>query len=200
VLTNALHLKARWADVFDATDDAPFAAPAGEMTVGMMSGGSGDLRSADGWQAVQLAYRDGTLAATAVLPPEGTDPCAVDASTLAAVQTGQSEPVGVRLPRMAIEQAHDLLDPLVDLGLPADGDYPALGGPLQISHAVQKTFLEVDEEGAEAAAPTGLAVGISGESAVPMPVVTFDRPFLFLLTDTQTRSPLFLAAINAPTT
>ena len=198
VLTNAVHLKARWADAFDVTEEEPFAASAGEMTVDMMSGGTGDLRTWDGWQAVELPYRDGTLAALAVLPPAGVEPCAVDAATLAAAQTGKAEPVGVRLPRMTITQTHSLLGPLADLGLPAAGDYPALGGPLQILDAVQKAFLDVDEEGAEAAAATGLAIGVSAGPADPLPVVTFDRPFLLLLTDTQTRSPLFLAAIQAP--
>lgn len=200
VLTNAVHLKARWADAFDGTEDAPFAAPADDMTVDMMNGGSGMLRTSGGWQAVELPYRDGTLAAVAVLPPEDTNPCAVDAATLAVAQTGEGEAVGVRLPRMTITQTHSLLPPLADLGLPPSGDYPALGGLLQISHAIQKTFLEVDEEGAEAAAATGLAVGVSAGPADPLPVVTFDRPFLFLLTDTQTRSPLFIATIHAPTT
>ena len=197
VLTDAVHLQARWADPFDATAPAPFAAPAGELTVDMMSGGSGELRAADGWQGVELPYRDGTLAAVAVLPPEGTDPCAVDAATLAAVQTGGSEPVGVRLPRTEIQQTHGLLEPLADLGLPAEGDYPALGGQLEISSAVQKTFLAVDDEGTEAAAATGLAVGVSAAGPA-LPVVAFDRPFLLLLTDTRTRSPLFLATVNAP--
>ncbi|MGR6964786.1 serpin family protein [Geodermatophilus sp. URMC 61] len=200
VLTNAVHLRARWADAFDATAPAPFATPAGDVTVDMMGGGTGELRTADGWRAVELPYRDGTLTAVAVLPPEGTDPCAVDAETLVAVQTGESEPVGVRLPRTAISRTHSLLGPLVDLGLPPMGDYPALGGDLEISHAVQRTFLQVDEDGTEAAAATGLAVAVAAGPAATLPLVTFDRPFLLLLTDTQTRSPLFISAINTPST
>jgi serpin B len=197
VLTNALYLHARWARPFTSTQEAPFAAPSGEHTVDMMSGGSGLLRTSGGWQAVELPYRDGTLAAVAVLPPEDTVPCAVDAGTLAAVQTGAAEDVGVRLPRMTIQQTHQLLAPLAALGLPADGDYPALGGELQVAQVVQKTFLEVDEEGTEAAAATGIAMEASAMGP-PSRVVSFDRPFLFLLTDTVTRSPLFVAAVHAP--
>jgi serpin B len=63
---------------------------------------------------------------------------------------------------------------------------------------VQKTFLEVDEEGTEAAAATGVAVGVSAGAPVTPDVVIFDRPFLFLLTDTETRSPLFLTVVNDP--
>jgi serpin B len=197
VLTNALHLKAQWADPFTGTDSALFQAPSGELTVDMMSGATGAHRTEDGWQAVELPYRDGTLSAVAVLPPEGTDPCAVDAATLAALEAAEPEKVGVRLPQMEIEQTHDLLGILTTLGLPGSGDFPALGGPLEISRGVQKTFLEVDEAGTEAAAATGVAVAVG--AALPKPdVVTFDRPFLFLLTDTQTHSPLFMTVVNDP--
>jgi serpin B len=97
VLTNALHLKARWADPFTDTRSAPFDAPSGEVDVDMMSGSSGTGRTTEGWQSVELPYRDGTLAAVAVLPPEGTDPCTVDAATLADLQTAVPEEVGVQL-------------------------------------------------------------------------------------------------------
>ncbi len=198
VLTNALHLNAQWATPFTDTRPAAFAAPSGEVEVDLMGGGSGSLRTADGWQAVELPYRDRTLAAVAVLPPEGTDPCAVDAATLAAVQEAEPEDAGVQLPRMRIEQTHQLLDVLAALGLPVEDDYSGLGrGGLFISQVVQKTFIDLDEEGTEAAAATGVAVM---ESAAPAPqqVVTFDRPFLLLLTDAATRSPLFMAAVQDP--
>ncbi len=195
VLTNAMHLQARWQTPFSGTGAAPFAAPSGEVSVDMMDGGLGAARSAGDWRAVELPYLDGTLAAVAVLPPEGTDPCAVDAATLAALEAAPAQEAGVRLPRMTIEQGHDLLDPLEGLGLPVTGTYPALGGELVITSVVQQTFLRVDEEGTEAAAATG--VGTAG-SAPPAEPVTFDRPFLFLLTDTETRSPLFVTVVNDP--
>jgi len=198
VLTDALYLKARWAVPFTSTRPAPFAAPSRTVTVDMMSGASGAGRAAAGWQSVELRYRDGTLAAVALLPPEGTDPCAVDAPTLAALAAAAPGQVDVRLPRMKFEETHQLLEPLAALGLPVTGDYPALGGNgQQISQVVQKTFLKVDEQGTEAAAATGAVTALSGR--VPQQVVSFDRPFLFLLTDTETRSPLFAAVVRDPT-
>jgi serpin B len=198
VLTNALHLKARWADPFTDTRSAPFDAPSGEVEVDLMSGAAGARRTVDGWQSVDLPYRDGTLTAVAVLPPEGTAPCTVDAATLSALRDAEPEDVGVRLPRMTIEQSHQLLDVLAAMGLPVEGDYSGLGADgLQISQVVQKAFLEVDEQGTEAAAATGAAVAVSMEAG-PTESVTFDRPFLFLLTDTATRSPLFVTVVNDP--
>jgi serpin B len=197
VLTDALYLKARWAQPFSSTEPAAFAAPTGPIQVDMMSGAPGVGRAAAGWQSVELPYRGGTLAAVAVLPPEGTDPCAVDGPTLAALTAAAPGQVDVRLPRMTFQQKCELLEPLTSLGLPRDGNYPALGGNgLRISQVVQKTYLKVDQQGTEAAAATGVAVATSGR--VAQRVVSFDRPFLFMLTDTGTRSPLFAAVVHDP--
>ena len=201
VLTNALHLKARWAEPFTDTRSHPFAAPSGEVSVEMMSGATGNVAVADGWQAVELPYRDGTLSAIAVLPPEGTPPCAIDAARLADLAAARSRPVGVQLPTMRIEQSHDLREILAALGLPIEGDYSGLGRTdLAISRVVQKAFLEVDEDGTEAAAATGVAVDVTSLVEGAQEVVTFDRPFLFLLTDTETHSPLFVTVVNTPST
>ena len=54
---------------FTSTHPALFASPSGEVTVDMMGGASGAARTANGWQSVELPYRDGTLVAVAVLPP-----------------------------------------------------------------------------------------------------------------------------------
>jgi len=201
VLINAVHLQARWATPFTDTRTAPFATPAGERDVEMMSGGAGTARAAEGWQSVELPYRDGTLAAVAVLPPEDVDPCAVDAATLAALSAAEPDEVGVRLPRLHVEQAHELLEPLVGLGLPVDGDLGRLGEPdLEISRVVQQTYLDIDEEGTEAAAATAVVVeAASGGVPEERRVVSFDRPFLVLLTDTATRSPLFVTVVQDPT-
>lgn len=197
VLTNALHLKARWLQPFSFSDDAPFRAPGGETSADMMSGAWGTGRSADGWQAVELPYRDGTLAAVAILPPSDEDPCGIDAETLGALDGATGTEVDVDLPRMHLEQTHQLADVLADLGLPLDGDYSGLGADgASVDQVVQKTFLEVDEVGTEAAAATGVAMVASAPP--PRERVTFDRPFLFVLTDTATRSPLFLTVVQDP--
>jgi serpin B len=196
VLTNALHLKARWAAPFTDTWSAPFAAPSGQVDVDTMVGATGAGRATDGWQSVELPYRDGTLAAVAVLPPEGADPCTLDAATLGGLQSAEAGEVAVVLPRLEIEQSHQLLDVLAAMGLPTGGDFPALGGPLLVERVVQKAFLVVDEEGTEAAAATG--VGVASGAPGSRQVVIFDRPFLFLLTDTETRSPLFVTVVNDP--
>lgn len=191
VLTNAVHLKARWATEFQEAIPRPFLTPTGSATVDMMHGGSGLVRSAGGWSAAELPYRDGTLAAVAVLPPEGTDPCSVDAGTLAALGAGDGWETDVVMPRLHLEQTHELFGPLAGLGLPTGG-YPGLCG-CDISRVVQKTYLDVDEKGTEAAAATGVVMEVSAPG-----VLELNRPFLLVLTDTETGSPLFFAVITDP--
>uniref|UniRef100_UPI00356487AC serpin family protein n=1 Tax=Actinotalea sp. TaxID=1872145 RepID=UPI00356487AC len=197
VLTNALHLRAFWSEPFTDTIEMPFTTPAGPATVPMMTGAAGEGRSAEGWVSVTLPYRAGTMAATALLPPAGTDPCAVDDGVLVALAAAAPADVAVAMPRVRIEQTHDLLDILRDLGLPADGDYARLGVEgLSISAVVQKVVLEVDEDGTVAAAATG--VGVAGSAPVERELVVLDRPYLLLLTDTATGSPLFTAVVTDP--
>lgn len=197
VLTNAVHLKARWLSPFALTSPTTFATPSGDTTVAMMSGASGTARSADGWLSVELPYRDGTLTAVAILPPEGADPCGVDGAVMEALDAADPGAVDVELPRFELEQTHGLLEVMAAMGLPLDGDYSGLGDGLgEISDVLQKTYIRVDEAGTEAAAATGIVFGVS--MPAPRPVVTFDRPFVLVLTDTATRSPLFLSVVNDP--
>jgi len=197
VLTNALRLQAFWSQPFTETIDALFAAPAGETTVEMMTGSWGLGRAAKGWQSVDLPYRAGTLSATAVLPPVGTDPCALDADVMAALGGGETAEVAVAMPKVSLEQTHRLTDVLRGMGLPTDGDWSGLGaGELAVSEVVQKTFLEVDEDGTVAAAATG--VGLAGAAPAERELVRFDRPYLLLLTDIATGSPLFVAVVADP--
>ncbi len=201
VLTNAVHLDAAWETPFEDAQPAPFHAPGGDVTAEMMTEGEGTVTSVDGWSRVELPYRDGTLAAVAVLPPDGVDPCTVDVPRLDDLaDRSPGTEADVSMPRVRMEQTHDLLDLLVGLGLPTDGDFSGFGAdtPLEISQVVQKTFIEVDEEGTEAAAATGIAVEAGAAPGEPERV-ELDRPFLLVLTDTATRSPLFFAVVQDPT-
>ncbi len=57
--------------------------------------------------------------------------------------------------------------------------------------------MDVTPAGTTAAAATGVAVGAAAQSGRPL-TLTFNRPFLLLLEDTATHTPLFLALITNP--
>jgi serine protease inhibitor len=65
---------------------------------------------------------------------------------------------------------------------------------LFITGAQHKAFVAVDEKGTEAAAATGIGVGVT---SLP-PTFAVDRPFLFLIEDVETKSVLFLGRLLTP--
>lgn len=216
VLVNAIVLTAPWYHAFSpsATGDAPFTTSAGtEVTAPFMHSQS-DLEYASGpdWQAVRLPYIGGELAFEVILPDEGSlgaFEAALSADRLAEIDAGFAEhKVILALPKFRAEIAFQLEDALKEVGITTafDADAADFSGitaeePLFISAVVHKAFLEIDEEGTEAAAAT--AVMMEGGSAPSEPVepVEFvaDRPFLFAVRDLQTGAVLFLGRIADPT-
>ncbi|MDX6209221.1 MAG: serpin [Frankiales bacterium] len=199
VLTNAIVLKAMWREPFLLRQaKSPFTTGDGAKQVWLMdSAKSAGYSSAGGWQAAQIPYRSGTLQAVAILPPIGTKACALP--TVAELRALTASPAGrtsVALPQLHLDQTHDLLKTLGQMGLPLVGDYSGLGGSI-ISKVVQKDVMTVDELGTVAAGATGIAMESSAE-AQPEHSLSFDRPFLLLLEDVATHTPLFLASVGDP--
>ena len=214
VLASAVYLKAAWTDPFPerATAGAPFY-PDGRdqpaLTVPMMHGtASRAYLRGDGYQAVLLPYRDINLA-MAVLLPDG--PLAALRPKLAAAGLGgllagaSRHRVTLSLPRFRLEAAFNLIPALRRLGIVAafggDADFGEIteAAPLQIGAVAHKAYVDVDEQGTEAAAAT--AVVIRALAAMrPPPAVTMvvDRPFLFAIVDSTTGLPLFLGQVSHP--
>lgn len=106
----------------------------------------------------------------------------------------------IGVPKFTLEYENLLNDELMDMGLEIafspDADLGKIspGAPLQISRVLQKTFIEVNEEGTEAAAATGVEVVVT--SAPPSFIA--DRPFLYLIRDSYTGSVLFIGRVGLP--
>lgn len=210
VLTNALYLKADWAQEFpeDRTTDEKFTRGDGStVTVPMMHNdpeSEVDLGYAEGpgYQAVTLSYKGGRLAFTVIVP------AAMDAlrgkglaTLLSEVQPG---PVVFGMPRFTAGSSLDLTKILMAAGMPeafseTTADFSGITDDtaLHLDSVQHKTFVQVDEKGTEAAAATGADTGVT--SAPEVHTVIVDRPFLFVITDTATGAPLFLGRIADPT-
>jgi len=214
VLANAVYLKAAWTDPFPerATADAPFYPDGPDragLTVPMMRGSASRayLRG-DGYQAVLLPYRDIGLA-MAVLLPDG--PLAALRPKLAAAGLGgllagtARHQVTLSLPRFRLEAAFDLIPALRRLGVVVafggDADFGGItdAAQLRIGAVVHKAYIDVDEQGTEAAAATAIVIRAAAAMRPP-PSVTMvvDRPFLFAIVDTATSLPLFLGQVSHP--
>jgi serpin B len=205
VLTNAIYLHARWQHPFPAASPALFHTAAGG-TVRAPQMDSVDpvagYHSVAGWQSAILPYTRGDLVAVAILPPASATGCDVPAARQLAALTATraAQTAKVLLPKLHLSQNWpQLQDTLAAMGLPLSGDYSGLGaGDSQISQVVQKATMDVDQMGTTAAAATGIGIGASGIAA-NIATINFDRPFLLILEDTATRTPLFLARVADPT-
>ena len=220
VLANAVYLKARWAFPFpaSATADTPFypgpdgnadAEPAGSpLTVPMMRR-TADLAylRADGYQAVLLPYQDGRLAMAIVLP-DGPLPTLAPrlAGGLGPLLAGAArQRVALSLPKFRQRAGFGLIPVLRQLGVEdaftdaADFSGITAQERLFISAVVHQAYIDVDEQGTEAAAATAISMRPMAMRQEPDPIrMVVDRPFLFAIIDTATGLPLFLGQVTRP--
>jgi serpin B len=116
----------------------------------------------------------------------------------------QEEEIIVSLPRFTLEAEFSLMPVLCDLGAELafsdEADFSGIGEePLQISEVVHKAFVEVNEEGTEAAAATGVMMGLCATAQPAEPLVfKADHPFLFFITDRDTGAVLFSGRVLDP--
>jgi len=214
VLANAVYLKAAWAFPFPAraTADAPFYpgdAGGAPLTVPTMRLTS-DLAylPADGYQAVLLPYKESRLAMAVVLPEAGP-PAALAprlAHGLAPLLTGATrQSVALSLPKFRQRAGFGLIPVLQQLGVEdaftSAADFSGITSAVRlvIGAVVHQAYIDVDEQGTEAAAATAVAMRPMALRRGPEPVrMIVDRPFLFAITDTATGLPLFLGQVTRP--
>ncbi|MEW4569015.1 serpin family protein [Tautonia sp. JC769] len=214
VLTNAIHFKGDWAAPFpeQATQDAPFFLSGEDEVIVPLMNRRGSYRYAEGvdLKILELPYGTGDLAMV-VLLPDAKDGLGALEAQLNAEQLGRwfaglrRQDVAVALPRFSLSSQFTLNQALSTLGMTlpfqqGQADLSGMDGSreLYITAAIHKAFVDVNEEGTEAAAATGIVVGV--RSALPSEAKVFraDHPFLFLIRDTRTGSILFLGRLTQP--
>jgi serpin B len=218
VLTNAVYLKALWAHQFSAQETRQksfYPERTGATPVDMMHQATRlAWHRGDGYQAVLLPYRGGSLAMALVLPDgplsEFTGGLAgaggVGGLLDGLLSSGADAQVDLSLPRFRVDAGFMLKDTLQALGVRAaftpDADFTGIttDEPLHIGAVVHKAFVDVGEEGTEAAAATGMTFQTLAMVRKPQPDVTlvFDRPFLFAIADMTSGLPLFLGQFTRP--
>ncbi len=216
VLTNAIYFYGAWRSAFEEalTAEGVFhLLDGGEVAVPMMRQTEHfGYAAGEGYQAVQLPYQGGRAAMLILLPDEGRFLAfenALDAARLAAAldALGPAE-LALTMPRWEHESEFSLVETLKALGMPdafeegrADfsgmADLATAGGNLFISEVVHKAFIRVDEQGTEAAAATGVVVGITAMGPPPIEV-TLDRPFIYVIYDLETEAVLFAGRVLNP--
>jgi len=215
VLANAIYFRGDWARQFDkrATADQPFhVAPDRTSTVPLMFGKvpAGFAAVADaGAKVLELPYKGDDVSMILLLPdaPDGLGAfeTKLTADTVAR-WTGElrKQDVLVYLPRFSMESQFALAPTLAAMGMPlpfsGDADFSGMNGAhdLFISAVVHKARVDVDEQGTEAAAATGVAVGVKAALPTEPPTFRADHPFVFLIRHNPTGAILFLGRVVNP--
>jgi serpin B len=214
VLVNAICLKAPWEEPFfpKLTQRRPFQLSDGSVVdADTMTGslGSASFAAGPGWRAARLPYAGRRLAMTVIVPDQPNSDQLdrlLDQARLAQILTSP-RPVpllSLQLPRWRFRLQIDLKSQLAALGMPiafdpfrADFTGMTVEEQLYISHVLHQAFIAVDEEGTEAAAAT--AVVMSTLSMPRATVLNVDRPFLFVIHEIDTATPLFIGRVSDPT-
>ncbi|MCA9535697.1 MAG: serpin family protein [Myxococcales bacterium] len=218
VLVNAIYFKSTWQTPFDAsaTEPAPFLVNgATEANVPMMRGRAtfAWAELPEGLRILEMPYTGGDLSMILLLPNErsGTEALsgiegALSTETLTRWRAAMSRvEVEVRLPRFRLEPpSMALAGPLRALGMPTafggEADFSGIAPPpgsLSISDVFHRAFIEVNEEGTEAAAATAVVMR-ARRAGPPPPSFMADHPFVFVLLDLRSGAVLFLGRVSDP--
>jgi serine protease inhibitor len=215
VLANAIYFKGKWADPFNPERTHPRDFHLADGTVKqapmMWQLKKFAYKVGDGFQAVKLPYAGGRLEMCLFLPAANSTPEKLLAGFSGtnwndAILSGFSDREGkLFFPKFKLNYDIILNRPLEALGMkqafdPNAADFSAMAGePLFVSLVAQKSFVDVNEEGTEAAAVT--TIWMTNSLAMPSSPfeMLMDRPFLFVIDDNQTGAILFMGIVNDPT-
>lgn len=218
VLVNAIYFKGRWLVQFDpaATSPGPFyvdGRAAAQVPLMRNTTNYAIARDAD-VQVLELPYAGEELSMLVVLPNARNGLAAVERSLSVAkidawVSALSGERVEVALPKLTIAggDSLELKDPLKALGMQLAfddrrADFTGIGrfrdDTLYISNVFHKAFVEVNEEGTEAAAASAVVMQVRGAGPAEARRFVADHPFLFLIRDRRSGAILFLGRVVDP--
>lgn len=163
----------------------------------------------DWLQIMEMPYKEESLSLIVLLPKEKTGITDLEQklnfeNMMAWQSRLRKRKVIVFFPKFKIESQFSLAQTLALMGMPDAfdpelADFSAMVGQkeLYISAVIHKAFLEVNEEGSEAAAATGVVVGVTSIAPSP-PIFKADHPFVFFIRDNKSQSILFLGRVLNP--
>ena len=214
VLTNAIYFKGNWASQFkkERTKDAPFTLLDGSKVDVPMMNQTADFNyiETESLQGLELPYIDNELSMVILLPKK-VDGIGELEKTLTQenlhkwLVTLRKREVIVSVPKFKETSEFTLADVLKAMGMrdaftPDVADFSGINGrkDLFISAVIHKAYVDVNEEGTEAAAATGVVIKMTSVGPGQTPVFRADHPFVFVIRDNRSGSILFLGRVLNP--
>lgn len=220
VLTNAIYFKGDWVKQFEKSEtrDEEFRVEQDQkVQVPMMrrtdDGSEFNYTETDKIQILEMFY-DGEELSMMVLLPRNDDLKSLE-NSLTVENLNQwrnqleQQRVNVYMPKFTFDSKYFLNENLKQMGMPSAFTLPSqLGGAdfsgisgkkdLYIQLVVHQAFVDVNEEGTEAAAATGVSLGEKESFASIVPVFRADHPFIFLIQERETGNILFMGTVVNP--
>ncbi|SMC09042.1 serpin family protein [Nitratiruptor tergarcus] len=220
VLVNALYFYGKWQKEFNKTktEKEPFYVASQEsIQVDMMNmEGDFNVSEMDGFRALELPYKNAELSMWLFLPNEDFNIQGLlenlSKTSMQQINSTKREMFDVlfKMPKFKLTWGtKNIVEELQALGIvdifdPVRADLSLLGKPINpnanlfVSGIFHKTFIEVTEEGSEAAAATATTI-VETSAQIP-PVYTFycDKPFVFMIVHNKTLTPLFMGVVSRP--
>ncbi len=212
-LVNALYFIGDWSQAFaeESTSDRDFQLGDGRtlQVPTMTQDNQFRVLMNEEYTAVELAFDDTDYLMQFVIPSTGVDivdwlnPERLTSINQSIKDDAQLQRISLSLPKFEIKYKISLNNALKALGMeiafdPFDADFSKFGssleGNLYISRVEHKTFLKIDEKGAEGAAVTAVGIGIT---SMP-PSVDFNRPFMVQLVHKPSNTNIFSGVIQNP--
>ena len=210
-LVNALAFEADWAEQYEEYQvrEGEFNVEDGVKTVEMMYSDEHVYLEGDGFTGFMKPYKGGRYAFAALLPDETSSLEALLGSLTGeklaeALGNAQNTPVETATPGFSSEYDAELSETLMGMGMADafDGetaDFSGMGrsalGNIYINRVLHKTFIDVTPQGTRAGAAT--VVEMNAESAMEdVKQVYLDRPFAYMIVDTQYNIPLFFGVVT----
>ncbi|XP_007887815.2 leukocyte elastase inhibitor [Callorhinchus milii] len=219
VLVNAIYFKGRWTKSFDKEDTEErlfFISKDDSKTVNMMSlKGTFNVAYVEELetQILEIPYAENKLSMFILLPDSINDNSTglekLEKSLTfdkllkwTSAESLSSSTVNVYLPRFKLEESYDLQATLSSMGMSdvfdgAKADFSRMTGErgLSLTKIVHKSFIEVTEEGTEAAASTGAVLMFR---CLNSDEFVADHPFLFFIRESKTQNILFFGRFSIP--
>ena len=217
VLTNAIYFKGTWVIQFDKSQTKPadFTLASGAKVSAPLMSLSGEkavfgYAENDLEQVISLPYKGDRLSMWVILPKASTMKAvesSLSANSIAVLSKSMSKQrVILYLPKFTFKTTYQMADDLTALGMPTAftgaADFSGMDGQkdLQISQVIHQAFIDVNEEGTEAAAATAVIMKTTAiYNPKPIPEFRADHPFVFLIQDNLTGDILFMGKVMDPT-